>query len=641
MSLAFASGFVRGAAPGLASTVERNETRALRAKVTQAQERYLAEKDRILNVAKNEDWDADKVSTHLSALASNTLADPALQKDELIYAQLEKGINSLTRTASNGYRTRYDGKMEAVRDAEEALGLYRDMSAIAESARTSGVAGEFSGGFVTDPYSTTPDEFLGQVSDYLAGSMAELAKDKSLEGRKKYAKRMLSAEKAIKTIHSSYKQDYITYQNERLDANINASLEQSVVAVEASIRNAFTHLSMPVNEDDPAAQAAMDPRSIVASLNYKMISDLAAQRGKSYFEVADKKSLQEALGSMLALNFLKKNSAPNADTNSTQWRSMVKAIENTQDDEQLSNLFHNVFGDETARFAQGNTTGIISAATRIINEQRPTVAIQEDRYKEAQKASDATTNQTLNNFRRLSVEKLPAEIVAIYETAMLRPDTLMTSSWFDQAVEIFETGLASGVYGPPRLFGDNVRENPDAVKNKQKIEDYVLTRINNTMGIMQYPGRSRDFLRDLPESEQNVLLRDAVSFDKQMSNLNDPNLYAVEEAEFSQGANDALRFIQTRGFAPPAFINFVVNKARELEMVDTSTRAAGQASEDLVTIDFMSQTLNTLLNSPVYRQLPDHQSNALEQVRRQLANERNVASATDPELQPPPARTGR
>lgn len=641
MSLAFASGFARGAAPSFANKVERNETRALRAKVTQAEERYLAEKNRIVNVAQNEDWDADKVSTHLSALASNTLADPDLKKDELIYAQLEKGINSLTRTASNGYRAKYDGKMEAVRDAEDALGLYRDMSAIAESARTSGVAGEFSGGFVTDPYSTTPDELLGQASDYLAGSMAELAKDNSLEGRTKYAKRMLSAEKAIKMIHSRYKQDYITYENERLDANINASLEQSVVAVEASIRDAFTHLSMPVNEDDPAAQAAMDPRSIVAALNYEMINNLAAHRGKSYFEVANKTSLQEALGSMLALDFLKKNSAFNADTNSTQWRSMVKAIENMQDDQRLSNVFHNAFGDETARFVQGSTTGIISAATRIINEQRPTVAIQKDRYEEAQKASNAATDQTISNFRRLSAEKLPTEIVAIYETAILRPDTLMMSSWFNQAEELFETGLASGVYGPPRVFGDNVRENPDAVKNRQKIEDYVLTRINNTMGIMQYPGRSRKFLRDLPESEQNVLLRDAVSFDKQMSNLNDPSLYAVEGTEFSQGANDALRFIQTKGFAPPAFIDFVVNKAREFEMVDVSSRTAGQASEDLVTIDFMSQTLNTLLNGPVYRQLPDHQANALEKVRRRLAGERDVTSATDPNLQPPPAGTSR
>lgn len=320
---------------------------------------------------------------------------------------------------------------------------------------------------------------------------------------------------------------------------------------------------------------------------------------------------------------------------------MVKAIENMQDDQRLSNVFHNAFGDETARFVQGSTTGIISAATRIINEQRPTVAIQKDRYEEAQKASNAATDQTISNFRRLSAEKLPTEIVAIYETAILRPDTLMMSSWFNQAEELFETGLASGVYGPPRVFGDNVRENPDAVKNRQKIEDYVLTRINNTMGIMQYPGRSRKFLRDLPESEQNVLLRDAVSFDKQMSNLNDPNLYAVEGTEFSQGANDALRFIQTKGFAPPAFIDFVVNKAREFEMVDVSSRTAGQASEDLVTIDFMSQTLNTLLNGPVYRQLPDHQANALEKVRRRLAGERDVTSATDPNLQPPPAGTSR
>ena len=624
MVSSFLSGVISGAAPSFARQLQAEDTRQLRASITQAQEAYLAQKNKLLNLAAEEDWDPNKVDEQLGTITTQSLANPDLQKDPLLFAQLEKALKSNTRNALNGYRNKHEGKVEAVEEAEYFLELNRAFRDISDRARNGGLAGEFSGGFDVGPFDLTPNELLAQHSEYLAGTLEDVAQDQSLEGQEKYAQRLLSAEKAINSINRSYTSDYNKYQNNRLDSMIVALQEATTKNVEDAIRTAFTHLNTPMPENDSAGMAATDPRSLVSALNYETINAVAAQRGKDYFEVTDTDDLQNVLGSMLALDFLKKNSALDADTDSTMWKSMVKAIENMQDDSKLSSVFYNAFGDETARFVKANTTQILADAKRIVNDQRPTVALQEDRYKKVQDARDVQTNQRIDLDKRTSALNLSPEIQRIYQTAIVSPDPLMAMSWVDQTYDIFEYELAAGVYGPPRSFGDNNRVNDRAVKNQQKARDAVLNRVNNTLGVMQYPGKSFKFIGSLNASEQNVVLSDVVQFTK--PELNNIDLYSVEGTEFSAGARDAVSFLQRRGFAPPAFIDFIENQVRtyELELSDPASGDRNQQVEDRSTVDFLSQTLNTLLNSKLYRQLPQHQAAKLEAARKALSGERDA-----------------
>jgi hypothetical protein len=624
MVSSFLSGVASGAAPAFARQRRLEDTRQLRASITQAEGAYLAQKDQLLNLAAEEDWDPNKVDEQLATITTQSLASPDLQKDPLLFAQLEKALNSNTRNALNGYRNKHEGKVEAVEEAEYLLQLNRGFGDISDRARGGGPAGEFSGGFNVKPFGTAPSELLEQHSEYLAGTLEDVAQDQSLEGQARLASRLLSAEKAINSINRSYTSDYNKYQNNRLDSIIEAMQEAASGNFEDAARTAFTHLNTPLPESDSAAMAATDPRSLATAFNYEAINALAAQRGKTYFEVTDTNDLQKSLGSMLALDFLKKNSALDADTDSTMWKSMVKTIENMQDDSKLSSVFYNAFGEETARFVKANTTQILTNARGIVNTQRPTIALQEDRYNQVQDARDDQVNQAIDSNKRTSALNLSPEIQRIYQTAIVSPDSLMAMSWVDQGYQLFENELAAGVYGPPRLFGDNSRVNDRAVKNQQKARDAVLDRVNNTRGVMQYPGKSSKFIGSLSASEQNVVLSDVVQFTK--PELNDIDLYSVEGTEFSAGARDAVSFLKRRGFAPPAFIDFIENQVRtyELELSDPASGDRTQQVEDRSTVDFLSQTLNTLLNSKLYRQLPQHQAAKLEAAREALSGERDA-----------------
>jgi hypothetical protein len=200
MVSSFLSGVASGAAPAFARQRRLEDTRQLRASITQAEGAYLAQKDQLLNLAAEEDWDPNKVDEQLATITTQSLASPDLQKDPLLFAQLEKALNSNTRNALNGYRNKHEGKVEAVEEAEYLLQLNRGFGDISDRARGGGPAGEFSGGFNVKPFGTAPSELLEQHSEYLAGTLEDVAQDQSLEGQARLASRLLSAEK-LSLIH--------------------------------------------------------------------------------------------------------------------------------------------------------------------------------------------------------------------------------------------------------------------------------------------------------------------------------------------------------------------------------------------------------------------------------------------------------
>ena len=640
MSLAFASGFARGAAPSFANKVERNETRALRARVSRAEESYLAEKDRIINLARNQDWDADKVDQHLDGLTSRTLADPELQKDELIFAQLEKSLGIRTRSARNGYRDTYEGKLETVNDAEEALGMHRSMSAIAESARASSVAGEFSGGFVTDPYSTTPDELLGQASDYLAGVMEELAKDNSLEGRAKYAKRMLAAEKSIKSIHSSYKRDYNKYQSERLDAFINESFSVRAERVEDATREAMTAIGLPMRQDDLAARAAMDPQSIVEALDYESMSVLAERAGKTYFDIADETQLEKVLGSMLAMRFLKETTAEDASTDSVEWRSWAQAIQNITDDSSLNGIFSNIFGDDTAVFVKANSSEIMSAAKAAVNVQRPTTAILRQAYDVRQQTGDESTSALKDGLTTSSLFDSEAQAFRATIDAAFSPDvdlgddgSLPWNEVLNRQIADYE---AKGFFGNTKQFGDVNLDNMKTRNNAKAITDYLGERIQRTRSVLQFPGYVGDALAKVKdEADKDIILADAVrQIDKNNGvGFSDSNNYFVEGRKLSPTALYATtKFGRTRGFVPPAYVDFLEGELDRFESQELQGQftATGQRIQDKAQLSISMKHLNKFLTTDAYIRLPKHQKTSLNDIYRRYANIRDAGQTREP-----------
>jgi hypothetical protein len=637
MSLAFASGFVRGAAPGLASTVERNETRTLRAKVSRAEESYLAEKDRIINLARDQDWDANKVDQHLDALTSRTLADPDLQKDELIFSQLQKSLGIRTRAARNGYRDKYEGRLESVKDAEEALEMHRSMSAIAESARTSGVAGEFSGGFVTDPYSVTPEELLAQTSDYLAGAMEGLAKDKSLEGRTKYAKRMLAAEKTIKTIHGTYKKEYNKYQSDRLDELIENSFSVRAERTENSIREAMTAMGLPVPQDDVEARAAMDPQSIVEALDYENMSALATQAHKTYFDIADETQLEKVLGSMLAMRFLKETTAEEASTDSVEWKSWAQAIENITDDASLNGIFSNIFGDDTAVFVKANSSEIMSAARAAVNVQRPTTAILQQAYNVRQQTGDENTSALTDSLAASSLFGPEAQMFQATINAAFSPDVDFGDDgslpWYEVLKRQIANHEAKEFFGNTKQFGDASIQNTQTRDNIRKIQDYIGERIERTRRVIQFPGYVGNALAKVTDkADKDIILADAVrQIDKNNgAGFSDSNNYFVEGGKLSPTALDATtKFGRTRGFVPPAYIDFVRNSLERLQMQDQAQgqfRGQTQAIADRAELEPIMRNLGRFLNTSSYRNLPKHQAEALNGLHKNYLDIRNFAN---------------
>ncbi len=633
MSLSFAAGFARGVAPSLTKITEKNDLRSLRALTVQAEESYLAEKDRILNIASDEDWSADKVDQQLDALTRKTLSNPALQTDDLIYETLRKQLNVRTRAASNGYRNKYEGKVEDVREAEYALELTRGFQDISDRARGGAPAGEFSGGFVSTPFSVTPEELMAEYSAYFASTLEDLSQDKSLEGRAKLAKRQLTGQKAIKTIHDGYKRDYNKYQNDRLDALIDQNLNNSRRAVEDALRNVQAHLSMPVDEDDEAARAAMDPRSIVAALNYENISALAARRGKTYFDVADQTDLQNTLGGLLAIRFLNEYTQEEADTNSVTWASWVRELENNQNDKELSAVFSDIFGDETALFVKTNTPEIVSAARTAVNIQRPTRAIAQQIYERTETNAAETTNALLEGFRSTSL---------LDDTAIFRQTF---NAAFDPGVgddggmywrDVLDTQMqkltGQGFFGPQTEFGDQEVYNETTAENVRRVYDYVGDRVQRTLNVLNQPGYATENLATLTEPEdRNIILRDVV---RQVApEFNDQNNYFVQDDKLSDTARNALTgFARTRGFVPPAFIDFVEREIENYEQQELAGEFRGDAQEtaDKARLNPVRMQLNSILNSKIFVVLPINQRKDLNKLKRVLDEIRDPRASEAP-----------
>ena len=609
----FFSGFVSGAAPSFRRAQEAEDERKLNTLLLQSSEAYIAEKDRLLNLADDEDWAPNKVDQQLDTLLERSLAVPDL--DDWRRQRLTNDLNNRNRAGKNGYRNRYEGKVDAVEEAQYALELTQGFQAIDARARGGGApADEFSGA-APQPFSISPADGMTQYADYLAGTLDELNADPSLEAQEKVLKRQLTAQKAIKTIHDGYKRDYNKYHNDLRDALIAQTVEQSRIRVEEAVRGVFTHLGMPVSEDDPAAKAAMDPGSIVAALDYDNIRQLAATRGKTYFDVVDKDGLQEVLGSLLAVKFLQTKGPEEADTDSVFWRSWVRELENTQNDKQLSAVFSDVLGSETAEFVKTNASEIINQARKAVNVQRPTRAILEQDHRQRETNAKETTDALLGGMRAASLFDEEAAIFrqtfdAAFELGVGDDGDMR---WLDVLNGQMEELAAQGVFGPQTEFGDQAIFNENTKANATKIYDYVGDRVQRTLNVLNQPGYATENLATLTEPEdRNIILRDVV---RQVApEFNDQNNYFVQDDKLSDTAGNALTgFAQTRGVVPPAYIDFVEREIENYRQQERGGEFRGDTQEtaDKARLNPVRMHLNSILNSKIFVVLPINQRTKL------------------------------
>ena len=627
MVSSFVSGFVAGAEPAFRRVREAQDNRQMDTLLLQSQETYVAERDRLLNLAGDEDWAPEKLDQQLDVLLQRSLDVPEL--DEWRRQRLTNNLNNRNRAGKNGYRKSYEGKVEAVQDAEYVLQLTRGFNAIDQEARTGGGGGDFMGAYALAPFSTTPQELMDRHSDYLAGTLEELNADKSLEAQEKLAKRQLAAEKAIKGIHKSYQADYNKHHNARLDAVIAERVGQTASGVEDAIRDAFRQLDMG------AGSATQGLESIVAALDYENISQLAEMRGKAYTDVVSEGDLQKVLGSMLAMRFLGEHTPAEADTDSTSWRAWVQELENSQNDEALSSVFSNILGADTAEFVKTNTAAIVSAARADVNRQRPTEAIRRQNYELFQKNADARITALAEDLSETSLFDEQANLFRATIDAAFDPDVGDDGSgnvpWLDVLGSQMSSLAAKEAFGHLTEFGDQNLKNPKAAENYNKISKYLGDRIATTLNVMNQPGYATENLATLDEEQRDIILRDVVQ--KTAPEFNNVDNYFVQGGQMSGTAKEAFtRFAQARGFIPPAYIDFV---QREIDNYEQQVRAgqyrgSTQETADKAQLQPVTKHVSSILNSKVFAVLPLSQRKGLNDLMDKLLAIRNPGSSEAP-----------
>ena len=638
MVSSFLSGVASGAAPAFARMQEADarkqeaeDGRKLNTLLLQSSEAYVAEKDRLLNLAGEEDWAPNKVDQQLDMLLKRSLDVSGL--DDWRRQRLTNDLNTRNRAGKKGYRNGHEGKVDAVERAQYALQLTQGFHAIDDSARSGGAPADEFGGAAPQPFSISPADIMPQYADYLAGTLEELSADSSLEAQEKVLTRQLAAQKSIRVIHNAYRRDYIKHHNDLRDALITQTVEESRMRVENAVRDVFTHLNMPASEDDPAAKAAMDPGSIVAALDYDNIRQLAETRGKTYFDVVDKGGLQEVLGSLLAVKFLQTHRPEEADTDSVIWRTWVRELENTQNDSQLSAVFSDVLGSETAEFVKTNASQIINKARGAVDVQRPTQAILKQNYTRRETDAKANTNALLEEIETASLFGEEAAMFRQTLTAAFDPSVGDDGDmpWLDVLGGEIDELAARGVFGPQTEFGDQTIFNDNTTANTTKIYNYVSGRVAQTLNVLNQPGYATENLATLKEEDRNIILRDVV---KQVEpKFNDQNNYFVQNDKLSDTARDALtRFAGTRGFVPPAYVDFVEREIESYRQQERAGEYRGDAQEtaDKARLNPVRMHLNGILNSKIFVALPINQRKKLNDLMDDLKEIRDPSASEAP-----------
>ena len=172
--------------------------------------------------------------------------------------------------------------------------------------------------------------------------------------------------------------------------------------------------------------------------------------------------------------------------------------------------------------------------------------------------------------------------------------------------------------------------------NAKVISDYLGERIERTRSVLEFPGYVGDFLpKKMAEADKDMILADAVrQIDKNNgAGFSDSNNYFIEGRNLSPTALDATtKFGRTRGFVPPAYIDFLESELEKFESQERQGQftGTGQRIQDKAQLNISMKHLNKFLTSDAYIRLPQHQKTSLNNIYDRYANIRDAGLTREP-----------